>query len=115
MPTPLIYDGRLYVLNNDGIFDCYDLESGEEIYRQRIPHVGGGFSASPVAADGKLYLPGEDGDVFAVRSLKFVLGLPQLLADSDLILSALGQLQECEHLSLRMLQLLTGLSFGRHL
>src|SRR6478672_3016362 len=44
MPTPLIYRGRLYVLANNGLFDAYDLESGREIYRQRVPHQGSGFS-----------------------------------------------------------------------
>jgi outer membrane protein assembly factor BamB len=68
MPTPLIYDGILYILANGGIFDAYDLESGAELYRQRIPHAGSGFSASPVAADGNIYLANEDGDVFVVRA-----------------------------------------------
>jgi len=68
MPTPLVYGEYLYVLNNNGVFDCYLLATGEEIYRQRIPHSGGGFSGSPVAADGKLYLPGEDGQIFVVRA-----------------------------------------------
>ena len=70
MPTPLIYRGLLYVLANQGIFDCYELRSGKELYRQRIAHQGGGFSASPVAADGRIYLPGEDGDVFVVKAGK---------------------------------------------
>jgi outer membrane protein assembly factor BamB len=68
MPTPLIYQGLLYVLKNDGIFSCYDLATGEEKYMQRIPHQGSGFSGSPVAADGKLYLPSEDGDIFIVKA-----------------------------------------------
>jgi len=68
MPTPLIYGGHLYVLSNQGVLDCYDLQTGAEIYRQRLPHKGGGFSASPVAADGKLYLSGEDGEMFVVRA-----------------------------------------------
>ena len=68
MPTPLVYRGHLYVLQNQGILDCYDLETGGEVYRQRLPHGGSGFSGSPVAADGVLYLPGEDGDVFAVKA-----------------------------------------------
>jgi outer membrane protein assembly factor BamB len=68
MPTPIIYGGRLYVLGNRGELDSYDLGSGEEIYRQQLRHGGGGFSASPVAADGKLYLPGEDGDIYVVRA-----------------------------------------------
>ena len=68
MPTPLVYRGHLYVLSNSGLLDCYDLKTGAEIYRQRIPHQGGGFSASPVAADGKIFLSGEDGDIFVVKA-----------------------------------------------
>jgi outer membrane protein assembly factor BamB len=68
MPTPLIYRDHLYVVKNQGILTCYSLRSGEQKYEQRLPDVGSGFSASPVAADGKLYLPSEDGDVFVVRA-----------------------------------------------
>jgi outer membrane protein assembly factor BamB len=68
MPTPLIYRGHLYVLSNQGVLDCYDLRTGAEVYRERLPHQGGGFSASPVAADGRIYLPGEDGEMFVVRA-----------------------------------------------
>jgi outer membrane protein assembly factor BamB len=70
MPTPLIYGDYLYVLANQGIFDCYELSTGKEIYRQRLAHQGGGFSASPVAADGRIYLSSEDGDVFVVKAGK---------------------------------------------
>jgi len=68
MPTPLIYRGYLYILGNAGVFDCYNLSTGEEIYRERIPHQGSGFSGSPVASDGRIYLPSEDGDVFVVKA-----------------------------------------------
>jgi outer membrane protein assembly factor BamB len=68
MPTPLVYKGLLYVLGNDGIFDAYNLHTGEEIYRQRLTTVGNGFSASPVAADGKIYLSNEDGDILVVAA-----------------------------------------------
>ena len=68
MPTPVVYDGRLYVLKNQGILTCWDLRTGEQVYEQRLPGVTSGFSASPVAADGKLYLPSEDGDVLVVRA-----------------------------------------------
>src|SRR5262245_54669264 len=67
MPTPLAYHGLLYVLANNGVLDAYELKSGKEIYRQRLPLVGSGFSASPVAADGKVYLSNEDGDMLVVR------------------------------------------------
>jgi outer membrane protein assembly factor BamB len=68
MPTPLAYQGTVYVLGNDGIFDAYDLQSGAEVYRQRLPHLGSGFSASPVAADGKIYISGEDGEITIVAA-----------------------------------------------
>jgi outer membrane protein assembly factor BamB len=68
MPTPLIYDGILYVLANNGMFDAYNLTTGEELYRQRLSVVGSGFSASPVAADGKIYLSNEDGEIIVVAA-----------------------------------------------
>jgi outer membrane protein assembly factor BamB/protein tyrosine phosphatase (PTP) superfamily phosphohydrolase (DUF442 family) len=68
MPTPLIYKGILYVLGNNGTFDAYNLKTGDELYRQRLPLVGNGFSASPVAADGKIYLPNEDGEILVVSA-----------------------------------------------
>jgi outer membrane protein assembly factor BamB len=68
MPTPLIYDGILYVLNNNGIFDAYNVKTGAEIYRQRMPEIGSGFSASPVAADGKIYISSEDGEIFVIAA-----------------------------------------------
>jgi outer membrane protein assembly factor BamB len=68
MPTPLVLDGLLYVLGNNGVFDAYKLDTGEEVYRQRLPVVGSGYSASPVAADGKIYLSGEDGDILVVAA-----------------------------------------------
>jgi outer membrane protein assembly factor BamB len=66
----LIYDGLLYVLNNNGVLDAYQLRSGEEIYRQRLPQIGSGYSASPVAADGKIYLSNEDGEMLVVAAGK---------------------------------------------
>jgi hypothetical protein len=68
MPTPIIYGDTLYVLSNAGLLDAYEVATGAEVYRQRIPHKGSGFSASPVAADGRLYLSSEDGDMFVVRT-----------------------------------------------
>ena len=47
---------------------CYELATGEKKYEIRLEKVGSGFSASPVAADGKLYLSGEDGDVFVIKA-----------------------------------------------
>lgn len=68
MPTPLSYRGILYVLANNGLFDAYNLKTGEEVYRQRLPLVGSGFSASPIAADGKIYLSNEDGEILVLAA-----------------------------------------------
>ncbi len=68
MPTPLVADGLLYVLGNSGVFDAYDVKTGDEVYRQRLPHLGSGFSASPIAADGRIYLSGEDGEILVVEA-----------------------------------------------
>lgn len=68
MPTPLSYKGILYVLSNNGLFDAYNLKTGAEVYRQRLPLVGSGFSASPVAADGKIYLSNEDGEILVIAA-----------------------------------------------
>jgi outer membrane protein assembly factor BamB len=68
MPTPLAYKGVLYVLANNGLFDAIDLQTGKDIYRQRLPDVGSGFSASPVAADGKIYLSSEDGEILVIAA-----------------------------------------------
>jgi outer membrane protein assembly factor BamB len=68
MPTPIYYRGLVYVLANNGVLDAYDVETGKEVYRQRLPLVGSGFSASPVAADGKIYLSNEDGEMLVVKA-----------------------------------------------
>ena len=67
-PTPVVYDGVLYVCVDNGVLSAYDVATGERIYQQRLAPDAGGFSASPVAASGRLYLASEDGDVFVVRA-----------------------------------------------
>ena len=64
-PTPIIYGDLLYACADNGVLTAYDAKTGTMIYQQRLPS---SFSASPVAADGKLYLSSEDGDVFVVRA-----------------------------------------------
>jgi outer membrane protein assembly factor BamB len=68
MPTPLAYRGILYMLANNGVFDAYEITTGKELYRQRLPLIGSGYSASPVASDGKIYLSSEDGEVLVVEA-----------------------------------------------
>jgi glucose dehydrogenase len=67
IPTPVIYGDHLYVLAINGVLTAYDVRSGQRVYQQRVG-AGGSFSASPVAADGKIYLLSEDGDAFVVKA-----------------------------------------------
>ena len=64
-PTPIIYGDLLYVCSDNGVLITYDAKTGQQIYQVRLPS---SFSASPVAADGKIYLASQDGDVFVVKA-----------------------------------------------
>ena len=68
MPTPIVVGDELYTLNNNGVFHCFDLKTGKEHYQTRVPHGGLGFSASPVAADGKIYCSSESGEVIVLAA-----------------------------------------------
>jgi outer membrane protein assembly factor BamB len=69
MPTPIAYGDYLYVCANNGVVTCYDLLSGQQVYRERLKMGGAAaFTASPVAADGHLYFTAEDGRVAVVKA-----------------------------------------------
>jgi outer membrane protein assembly factor BamB len=65
LQTPIVV-GDLLWGNQDGVVTCFDAKTGEVKYSERIGGGGQGFTASPVAANGKIYYPGEQGDVFVV-------------------------------------------------
>lgn len=64
-PTPIIYGDLFYTCADNGVLSAYDAKTGALVYQERLPST---FSASPVAADGKLYLASQDGDVFVVKA-----------------------------------------------
>ena len=66
-PTPILYGDLLYVCSDGGVLAAYRAETGERVYRERITR-GTGYSASPVASDGKLYFSSQDGDVVVVKA-----------------------------------------------
>ena len=68
MTTPLVYGDLLYTCSNNGIVACYNARSGERVYYQRLGGKGGGYTASPVAADGKVYFTSEDGEIFVIKA-----------------------------------------------
>jgi outer membrane protein assembly factor BamB len=67
MQTPILYRGLLYGCRDNGVLMCLEPETGKELYTQRLEG-GVGFTASPVAADGKLYFTSEDGQVYVVKA-----------------------------------------------
>jgi outer membrane protein assembly factor BamB len=68
MQTPLVYGDYLYSCRNNGVLFCYRARTGERLYQERLGRGGTGFTASPVAADGKLYFTSEEGDVYVVKA-----------------------------------------------
>jgi outer membrane protein assembly factor BamB len=68
MQTPLVYGNYLYLCRDNGVLSCFVAKTGERIYQQRLGRGGSGFSASLVAADGKIYATSEDGDIYVVSA-----------------------------------------------
>jgi outer membrane protein assembly factor BamB len=67
-PSPLVYRGRVYAVNNNGVLQVADARTGVEIFKARIGGGGYTFSASPLASQGRLYFLSEDGDGFVLRA-----------------------------------------------
>jgi outer membrane protein assembly factor BamB len=65
-PSPVLYEGRLYVLADNGMLSCFDAKTGKPYYQQQRLPKASSFKASPVGANGKLYLASEEGDVTVV-------------------------------------------------
>jgi outer membrane protein assembly factor BamB len=68
MPTPLVYRGLLIIGNDRGILAIYEASTGKPVYGPKRLPGGGAYTASPVAADGKLYFTSEEGGVRVVQA-----------------------------------------------
>ncbi len=68
MPTPILYGPYFYTCSNSGVLACYEAATGKEIYKERISAGGDSYTASPVAADGRLYFASEQGQVRIVKA-----------------------------------------------
>ena len=68
LPSPLIIDGLLFMVSDQGGFtSCMDAKTGELIWRERAPG-GGTYWASPSYADGKIYLISKNGSVTVISA-----------------------------------------------
>ncbi|HVJ80818.1 MAG TPA: PQQ-binding-like beta-propeller repeat protein, partial [Planctomycetia bacterium] len=66
MPTPILYGEYFYTCSNSGIMACYEAKTGKEVYKERAG--GSSYTASVTAADGRLYITSEEGDVRVVKA-----------------------------------------------
>ena len=65
--SPVLYDNKLYVVTDNGMISAFNATTGEPHYAQtRLPK-SYNLKASPVGANGKLYLATEDGDVVVLK------------------------------------------------
>ncbi len=67
MQTPLVVGDHLYVCRDNGTLSCFEARTGRKLYQERLA-TGAGFTASGVAADGKLYYASEPGKVYVVKA-----------------------------------------------
>jgi outer membrane protein assembly factor BamB len=68
---------EVYFVSDNGVATCLDAHTGEVHWTERL---GGGFSASPVLAEGRLYFTNEDGTTYVLRAGKVY----ELLATNEL-------------------------------
>ena len=67
VPTPVTDGKYLYMINDRGIVFCFDAKTGAEIYSgQRIAKAI--YSASPVLADGRIYITNEEGVTTVIKA-----------------------------------------------
>ena len=67
LPSPLIYEGVLYMVNDGGIVTTLRPDNGELIKQGRLKGAIDRYYASPVAADGKIYMASEKGKVAVLK------------------------------------------------
>jgi len=66
-PTPVAWGQHLFICGDNGVLGCYTLADGKRVFQQRLPKPGS-FSASPVVAEGRLFLASEDGEIHVVKA-----------------------------------------------
>jgi outer membrane protein assembly factor BamB len=94
LPTPLVYDGNLYLPDESGLISVFDAKTGQVHYSQQrwIEGEGARYYASPVAAGGKIYQPSIPGIVHVLRAgKKFELLASNNLGESCYATSAISE------------------------
>jgi len=63
-PSPLLHNGLIYVMADNGVASCFQASDGEQVWKQRI---GGDYSSSPFLAGGHIYFASHDGKVTVIK------------------------------------------------
>jgi outer membrane protein assembly factor BamB len=64
--SPLLYDGKLYLSRENGLFHCWDAVSGKEFYTERRHNDR--YRSSPIAVDGKIITNSRDGTFWVIKA-----------------------------------------------
>ena len=67
IPSPLAYEGKLYLIRDGGRLQCMDSATGAVLFQERIG-AAGGYAASPVAAQGRVYVASQSGIVTVINA-----------------------------------------------
>jgi len=68
VPSPLYYEGVLYVLKNGGLLTSFNPRTGSVEKAGRVAGALGSYSSSPVAAEGKILIASEEGKVTVLKA-----------------------------------------------
>jgi outer membrane protein assembly factor BamB len=68
VPSPLYYEGVLYVLKNGGLLTSFNPKTGSVEKASRVAGALGGYTSSPVAAEGKIFIASEEGKVAVLKA-----------------------------------------------
>jgi outer membrane protein assembly factor BamB len=68
VPSPVLYDGLVYLMTDKGLVTALDAKTGAVKYEGGRPPVPASFMASALAVDGRLLLMSQDGDTFVVKA-----------------------------------------------
>jgi outer membrane protein assembly factor BamB len=66
--SPLVFGGRVYAVNDNGVLQVFEASSGREIYKARVGGIGNTFSASPWTCGGRIFFLSEEGDTFVINA-----------------------------------------------
>jgi len=80
VPTPVSYNGKVYLVGDKGLITCLDPATGKTEWTDAFPKHRARFYSSPLIVGGKLYAPREDGVVFVADITKGF----KLLAENDM-------------------------------